>query len=131
MKIKYQLEPDLSAAEFVDVLTRSTLGERRPLDDSDRIEGMLRHADAIVSARSESGLLVGVSRAISDFYYCTYLSDLAVDAEFQKLGIGKRLISETHQATGRSTQLILLAAPAATEYYARVGFTQHDSCWIK
>lgn len=130
MELNYQLEPELTAAEFVDVLIRSTLGQRRPVGNLDCMKGMLRHADVIVTARNESGLLVGVSRAISDFHYCTYLSDLAVDVAFQKMGIGKQLIAETHQAAGKSTQLILLAAPAATEYYARVGFEQHGSCWI-
>jgi hypothetical protein len=78
MSIEYELEPELSADEFISVLRRSTLAERRPVDDRDRIELMLRHADLIVTARS-GGLLVGVSRAVTDFSYCTYLSDLAVD----------------------------------------------------
>ena len=88
MTVDYQLEPSLSADEFIDVLQRSTLAERRPVDDRERIELMLHHADVIVTARSGK-LLVGVSRAITDFSFCTYLSDLAVDVEFQKLGIGR------------------------------------------
>ena len=91
---------------------------------------MLRNADVIVTARDVDGLLVGVSRAITDFHYCTYLSDLAVDASAQRNGIGKRLISETHSAAGLQTTLILLSAPAAREYYPHIGMQQHDSCWI-
>ena len=82
MTVDYQLEPALSADEFIDVLQRSTLAERRPVEDRERIELMLRNADVIVTARAGK-LLVGVSRAITDFSYCTYLSDLAVDVEFQ------------------------------------------------
>jgi len=93
--IRYQLEPNLSATDFADILQRSTLAERRPADNLQRLDGMLRHADVIVTARNESGLLVGVSRAISDFHYCTYLSDLAVDEAAQGHGIGRRLIDET------------------------------------
>ena len=129
MGIEYQLEPELSAAEFISVLQRSTLAERRPVDDGDRIELMLRNADLIVTARS-SGLLVGVSRAITDFSFCTYLSDLAVDAEFQKLGIGRELIIRTHAAAGRATRLILIAAPNARSYYPHIGMLAHDSCWM-
>ncbi|HEX4590752.1 MAG TPA: GNAT family N-acetyltransferase, partial [Gemmataceae bacterium] len=78
--ITYALEPALSAAEFVDLLVRSTLAERRPVDEPDTIAGMLAHADVLLTARTADGLLVGVSRAITDFSYCTYLSDLAVAA---------------------------------------------------
>ncbi len=126
--IQYQLEPQLSPDEFLSVLTRSTLGERRPIDDRQRIAGMLRHADVIVTARCE-GQLVGVSRAITDFHFCTYLSDLAVDVAFQKQGIGRRLIDETHAAAGRCTMLVLVAAPAAESYYPHIGMTPHPACW--
>ena len=128
--IEYAIEPDLGAEEFVDVLRRSTLAERRPVDRPDVIAGMLRHADVIVTARNENGLLVGVSRAITDYSYCTYLSDLAVDAAFQRQGIGKELMRRTHEAAGPHTTLILLAAPRARSYYGHVGMEQHESCWI-
>lgn len=126
--IQYQLEPELSVDEFISVLHRSTLGERRPVDDRERIAGMLRHADLIVTAR-RAGYLVGVSRAITDFHFCTYLSDLAVDLSFQRQGIGQRLIDETHQAAGRQTMLVLIAAPAAQSYYPHIGMSSHPSCW--
>lgn len=129
METVYQIEPQLGADEFIDVLRRSTLAERRPVGNRAIIEGMLRHASIIATARI-GGQLVGVSRAISDFSYCTYLSDLAVDATFQKRGIGKELIRRTHQAAGLETTLILLAAPKAREYYPHIGMRQHDSCWL-
>jgi len=126
--IDYGLEPELSAEEFVDVLVRSTLAERRPVDDRRAIERMLANADLIVTARF-AGKLIGVSRALSDFAFCTYLSDLAVDREFQKRGIGRELIRRTHEAAGHDTSLILLAAPKARTYYPHIGMTQHESCW--
>jgi GNAT superfamily N-acetyltransferase len=127
--VRYQLEPDLTADEFIDVLVRSTLAERRPVKDRPTIQQMLAHAAIIVTARV-GGELVGVSRAISDFSYCTYLSDLAVDEAFQGQGIGRALIRRTHDAAGLSTMLILLAAPKAQTYYPHVGMTKHESCWI-
>jgi ribosomal protein S18 acetylase RimI-like enzyme len=90
---------------------------------------MLRHADLVVTARV-GGVLVGVSRAISDFSFCTYLSDLAVDRAYQRRGIGRELIRRTHEAAGLGTTLILLAAPAARGYYPHIGMDSHDSCWI-
>jgi predicted N-acetyltransferase YhbS len=128
--IAYDLEPDLALEEFIDVLRRSTLAERRPVDDARRIDAMLRNADLTVTARSETGLLVGISRALTDYSYCTYLSDLAVDQAFQSRGIGRELIHRTHEAAGVDTALILLAAPGARTYYPHIGMRQHDSCWI-
>ena len=128
-EIAYALEPDLAPEEFVDVLVRSTLAARRPVDRPDVIAGMLRGAAAIVAARDAAGLLVGVSRAISDASFCTYLSDLAVDEAYQRRGIGRELVRRTHDACGRNTTLILLAAPAAVNYYGRIGMQRHDSCW--
>lgn len=128
--IEYQLEPELSTEEFIDVLVRSTLSERRPVDDWERIESMLRNADLIVTARL-NGRLVGVSRAITDFAFCTYLSDLAVDQAVQKQGIGRELIERTHQAAGLSTRLILISAPKARSYYPHIGMVPHDSCWMR
>ncbi len=129
MDVAYRIEPDLSTAEFIDVLRRSTLAERRPVDEEQRIAGMLRHADVIVTARVD-GNLVGVSRALTDFHYCTYLSDLAVAAPFQRQGIGRELLRRTHEAAGLDTTLILLAAPGAASYYPHVGMQPHGSCWI-
>lgn len=128
--VVYRIEPRLTPEEFVDVLIRSTLGERRPIDKPGVIQAMLEHADVIATARTGSGLLVGVSRAISDFSYCTYLSDLGVDQAFQGLGIGRELIRQTHLAAGLSTTLILLAAPGARSYYPHIGMAPHDSCWL-
>ncbi|MBL8723240.1 MAG: GNAT family N-acetyltransferase [Planctomycetes bacterium] len=128
--IQYGLEPGLSVAEFVDVLRRSTLGERRPIDDEGRMAKMVQNADLIVTARDAAGLLVGVSRALTDHSYCCYLSDLAVDAAYQGRGIGRELIARTHAAAGPGTTLVLIAAPKARSYYPHIGMTQHDSCWI-
>ena len=127
--IKYALEPDLALEEFIDVLRRSTLAERRPIDDSPTMSGMLAHAHIIVTARDTERRLVGISRAITDFSYCTYLADLAVDVAFQRRGIGRELIRRTHLAAGLKTNLILLAAPKAETYYPHIGMLRHHSCW--
>ena len=129
VEIKYSLEPQLTVEEFIDVLRRSTLAERRPIDDAATMSGMLAHADIIVTARDPRKLLVGVSRAITDFSYCTYLSDLAVDVAFQRRGIGRELIGQTHSAAGLHTHLILVAAPKAETYYPHIGMLPHHSCW--
>ena len=129
MNVAYAVEPQLSVAEFRDVLMRSTLAERRPVDREDVLAKMLANADVILTARLD-GQLIGVSRAITDFSFCTYLSDLAVDEQFQRQGVGRELIRRTHEAAGLDTTLILLAAPKARDYYPHIGMQAHDSCWI-
>jgi len=128
-QVHYAVEPELGVEEFIDVLARSTLAERRPVSEPGTVAGMLAHADLIVTARS-AGRLVGVSRAITDFHYCTYLSDLAVDVASQGRGIGRELLRRTHEAAGSHTTLVLLAAPKARSYYPHIGMQGHDSCWV-
>ncbi|MGC1241712.1 MAG: GNAT family N-acetyltransferase [Chryseosolibacter sp.] len=128
--ITYRSNIKITADDFVDLLKRSTLDARRPVDQPERIQRMLDHANVVVTAWSGERL-VGVSRAVTDFSFCCYLSDLAVDARFQHQGIGKELVTLTHEAAGMETMLILLAAPAATEYYPKIGMTRFQHCFIR
>lgn len=126
--ITYQTENDLSVEDFRLVLKNSTLGERRPIEDTERLADMLKNANLIVTARIEDKI-IGVSRAITDFAFCTYLSDLAVDESYQKKGIGKELIRQTKLAAPRA-KLILLSAPKAVDYYPRIGMKHHPHCYF-
>lgn len=128
-EIVYQLEPNLHATEFIDLLKSSTLAERRPIEDIARMDTMLRQADLILTARCQHEL-VGVARTLTDRSYSTYLADLAVAGSFQGRGIGRELIRRTHEEAGLQTSLILIAAPGARSYYPHIGMTAHDSCWM-
>jgi GNAT superfamily N-acetyltransferase len=125
----YAREEHLGAEEFIAVLARSGLGERRPIADRGRIERMLAHANLIVTAR-DAGRLVGVSRALSDFAYCCYLSDLAVDRAEQGRGIGRRLIEETRRAAGPQSMCLLLSSPDAMAFYRAIGMPQPDNAFL-
>ena len=96
MNIEYKLNPQLTEDEFIDILNRSTLGERRPIEDKECMRGMLKNADIVITA-VENEKIIGVARSVTDFHYCCYLSDLAVDKEYQKHGIGKKLIEMTQK----------------------------------
>ncbi len=127
--IRYETKMSITAEAFIDVLKRSTLSERRPVNDPDRIQKMLDNAPILITAW-DGAKLVGISRAITDFSYCTYLSDLAVDVQYQKKGIGKQLVAITHEIAGHSTNLILLAAPEAAKYYPKIGMEQFSDCFF-
>ncbi|MEZ4854323.1 GNAT family N-acetyltransferase [Flavobacterium sp.] len=126
--IEYQIENDLSVDEFKQILIQSTLAERRPITEEDRLKDMLKHANLIVTARY-NGKLIGVSRSLTDFSFCTYLSDLAVNLEFQHKGIGKALIQHTKLAAPLA-KIILLAAPDAVNYYPKIGMTHFEFCYF-
>jgi ribosomal protein S18 acetylase RimI-like enzyme len=125
--IDYRTGNDLDLDTVIQLYRSSTLGERRPIDDRERMKSMLEGANLVVTAWDGSRL-VGIARSLSDFAYCTYLSDLAVDVAYQKRGIGKELVHRTQQLGGRS-KVLLFAAPAAVDYYWRIGFTA-GSGWV-
>ncbi len=127
--IEYRVNESISVEQFVDVLQRSTLSERRPVHDRQRMEQMLAHGNLLVTAWHDTQM-VGVSRALTDYSFCCYLSDLAVDVAYQKQGIGKELIRLTKLHAGEKTTLILLAAPAAANYYPKIGMQRFTDCFL-
>ena len=129
MNIRYETSRQISAEEFIDLLKRSTLAERRPVDDPKCIQAMLQHANLLCTAW-DGEKLVGIARSVTDFEYCCYLSDLAVDEKYQKKGIGKQLIALTKSKLGGKAKIILLSAPKAEAYYPKIGFDAHPSAWI-
>ncbi|HEY4117985.1 MAG TPA: GNAT family N-acetyltransferase [Byssovorax sp.] len=118
--ITYRLGNDLDLDAVIEVYVDSTLGARRPEGERDRMRQMLERANLVVSAWDDARL-VGVARSLSDFCYATYLSDLAVRLDYQRLGVGRELVRRTQEAGG-AANVVLLSAPAAVDYYPKVGF---------
>lgn len=129
MDIAYRDNAAISVEAAIDLYRRSTLGERRPVDRPDIFEGMLKHANLLITAW-HGDRLVGIVRSLTDFTYVAYLADLAVDAEYQRQGIGKRLIEETRSRLGKECMIVLLAAPKANDYYPKLGFEHNPRAWI-
>lgn len=125
--ITYQLNPPLTSADFIDILKRSTLGIRRPLEDAAAMEQMFQYGNVYVGAYDGVNL-VGIARVMTDFVYTSYLSDLAVDEIYQKQGIGKQLIREVQKAIPKA-KIILISAPAAEGYYPKIGMKHHAHCY--
>lgn len=129
MEITYKGDAEISVEAAIRLYNASTLGERRPVDRPDIFEGMLKNADITITAWHEDRM-VGICRTLTDFTYVAYLSDLAVDVEYQKKGVGKRLIEETRARLGKECLVVLLAAPKANEYYVKLGFEHNPRAWI-
>ena len=127
MEIIYATDCRPEIGEIIEVYKSS--GINRPITDKNRITEMYAQSNLIVTAWHDNKL-VGISRALTDFCYCCYLSDLAVRLDYQKQGIGKRLVELTKQKVGNRTTLILLAAPAAIDYYPKIGLAKIENGFI-
>lgn len=97
----------------------------RPTKDKERIQKMFENSNLVITAW-DNEKLIGVCRSITDWVWCCYLSDLAVDPDYKKAGIGKRLIELTKETVGEQSMILLLSVPTAMEYYPKVGFTKED-----
>jgi predicted N-acetyltransferase YhbS len=129
MIIRYRDDAPLTVAAAIELYNRSTLGERRPVQRPDIFEGMLANSNLTVTAW-DGGRLVGISRSLTDFNYVAYLADLAVDVDYQNSGIGRALIAETRARLKPECMIVLLAAPQANDYYAKVGFEHNPRAWV-
>ena len=126
--IEYRDHASITAEQAIDLYTRSTLGERRPIHNVATFEAMLKNANLTITAW-DGEKLVGISRSLTDFAYVAYLADLAVDQQYQRSGIGKQLIEETKARLGPECMIVLLAAPKANEYYEHIGFEHNPRAW--
>jgi GNAT superfamily N-acetyltransferase len=126
--ITYHDDRLVTVEAFINLLQRTSLGSRRPVDDHAIMQAMLDHANLLCTAW-DGERLIGVARSLTDFAYCCYISDLAVDEAYQKQGVGKQLLSITQSRLHPSAKIILLSAPTAQSYYPHLGFTQHPSAW--
>jgi GNAT superfamily N-acetyltransferase len=129
MNIEYKINAPVTTEQFLRVLETSALGERRPVQDRARIEGMITNSNLVVTAWAGEEL-VGIARSMTDFYYACYLSDLAVSREYQAAGVGKELQSLTMRQLQPSCKVILIAAPSASTYYEHLGYKSNPRCWV-
>jgi len=126
--ISYSDKTPVTAMQAIDLYKRSTLAERRPINNVSTFESMLQNANLIITAWDEDKL-IGISRSLTDFSYVAYLADLAVDEQYQRTGIGKQLIEETKARLGPECMIVLLAAPKANAYYEHIGFEHNPRAW--
>ncbi|MFB9982242.1 GNAT family N-acetyltransferase [Mesorhizobium kowhaii] len=132
-QILYAREPALDIAEFHRVLVESGLGETRPVDDDARLQAMLSGANLVLTARLdvEGKPLIGVARALTDFSWVCYISELAVSQSAQGLGIGKGLMDEARRQLGPSVAISLISMPDAVGFYERIGMMRMpDAFWF-
>lgn len=125
--ITYSNNKEEAAKDVAQVFERS--GIKRPYEDHERIQRMIDHANVLITAWDE-GKMVGVARAITDYSYCCYLSDLAVDIAYQKHGIGKELVERVQLEVGEECSVVLLSSLGAVDFYPRIGFEKSERAFV-
>lgn len=126
MEVTYKTGVVPSAEQVILLYEQS--GLPRPTKNKERMQKMLENSDLVITAWT-GDKLVGMCRCITDWVWCCYLSDLAVDPNCKKSGIGKRLVELTREKVGELCMIILLSVPTAMEYYPKIGFTKDDRCF--
>jgi len=128
-EILYRHDAEITVEQAIVLYQRSTLGERQPVHRPDIFAGMLKHADITITAW-DGEKVVGIARTLTDQTYVAYLADLAVDADYQRQGIGKRLVGESKQKLGPECMSVLLATPQANDYSPKLGFEHNPRAWM-
>ena len=126
--ITYTNDKQLQAVDVAQVFRNS--GIKRPYEDLERIQRMIDHSDLVISAWVGNSKMIGLARAVTDYAYCCYLSDLAVDKEYQNQGIGKELVRRLQLELGEECSIVLVSAPGAVDYYPHIGFESTDKAFI-
>lgn len=125
--ITYTDVKDQDAIYVAEVFKNS--GIKRPFEDIERIQRMIDHSNILISAWSD-GRMIGIARALTDYSYCCYLSDLAVNKDYQQHGVGRELVKQVQTKIGDECSLVLLSAPGAVEYYPKIGFERADKAFM-
>jgi ribosomal protein S18 acetylase RimI-like enzyme len=128
--IVYARDQDLSAEDYVRVLDSTYMRERRPLANRERIARMLAGSNMIVTAREQTGEILGLARGISDDEWVCYLADLVVRDDQQRRGIGTGIMRTVKDILGPGMGIVLVAYPEAIEYYRRIGMSEMAAFYI-
>lgn len=118
---------DLTPASIATLYRRAPL--LRPVKDLDELWAMYEESSLILSAWLE-GRLVGVARVLTDGILFSYLCDLAVEPDVQRIGIGKTLISAVLERC-HGTDVLLRDSKGSASYYPKIGFERVTNAWVR
>jgi GNAT superfamily N-acetyltransferase len=126
-EIEYKTNVPIEAQKIIELYRNA--GLPRPIDDFKRIEKMFANSNLVISAWKEDEL-IGISRSLTDFSWCCYLADLAVRKDFQKAGVGRKLVEITRETVGENSNILLLSVPDAMNYYSKIGMEKVENGFI-
>ena len=119
----------VSAEEYIEFLKRTDLGSQYPRERfEERIARLVNTVSISLTARNEDGLLVGVLFGLTDFAYWLYVTDLGVDRDYERQGIGRQLMKTAHEAADgeKDIAVYLIANENAVPFYEKCGMKRAD-----
>ena len=119
----------LSTGEYIEFLKRTDLGSQYPKERfQERIGRLLKNASISLVARNEEGRVVGVLLGLTDFAYWLYVTDLGVDRDFQRQGVGRGLMKAALALAGgeKDIAVYLIANEKAVPFYEKLGMEKAD-----
>ena len=122
-------EERLNSAEYIDFLKRTDLGSQYPKERFyERIKKLVKNVSISLVARNEKGLIVGVLFGLTDFCYWLYITDLGVDRNYERQGIGSKLMKKAHEIAGgeKDIAVYLIANDNAIPFYEKLGMKKAD-----
>ena len=122
-------EERISAEEYIDFLKRTDLGSQYPKERfEERISKLVKNVSISLVARNAVGLAVGVLFGLTDYCYWLYVTDLGVDRDYERQGIGRRLMKEAHELAGgeKDIAVYLIANENAVPFYKKLGMKYSD-----
>ena len=122
-------EERISAEEYIGFLKRTDLGAQYPKERFEqRISKLVDTVSISLVARNGDGLIVGVLFGLTDYAYWLYVTDLGVDREYERQGIGTRLFRAAHAIAGgeKDIAVYLTVNENAVPFYEKLGMEKAD-----
>ena len=122
-------EERLTAEEYIDFLKRTDLGSQYPRERfEERSARLVKSVSISLAARDEQDTLVGALFALTDYAYWLYITDLGVDRDYTRRGIGRRLMRAAHQLAGgeKDIAVYLIANESAVPFYEKLGMERAE-----
>ena len=122
-------EERISSDEYIDFLKRTDLGSQYPKERfEERISKLVDNVSISLVARNENYLVIGVLFGLTDFAYWLYITDLGVDRNYERQGIGKQLMKTAHDLAGgeKDIAVYLIANENAIPFYEKLGMKKAD-----
>ena len=132
--IRYNDLDRLEYEEYRDFLTRTDLGSQYPKQSFEaRIRRVLRNVDICITARIDSGLVVGICFGLTDSAYFLFLTDLGVDRAYAGQGIGRRLVEMAVDKAGGPDDITVttISNSKAVGFYEKCGIKNENNLVVR
>jgi N-acetylglutamate synthase-like GNAT family acetyltransferase len=117
----------ITPQEYTEFLTRTDLGQQYPKERFiERIEKLVNNTQISLIAREENGRIIGNCFGLTDFAYWLLVTDIGIDREYVKNGIGKELMKIAREKAGGEKDIIVFcyANEEAIEFFEKIGMNK-------